>query len=218
MAISKVIRGGEEEIRTWELPEVGSQSRGQRPGATLEELEALQKAAYEEGFAEGRAAGLEQGRVEGYKAGEQEAKALAQKIRAIYTSLAAPVAELDEQVEEQLTGMVLALAQQIIRRELTLQPGEIMGLVREAVGLLPFSSRDVKIRLHPDDARFLREAWGEESEEARAYTLVEDPSLSRGGCKVSTPTSQIDATLERRLAVLASELLGGSREADQDES
>ena len=43
--------------------------------------------------------------------------------------------------------------------------------------------------------------------EQRAWTLVEDPTLSRGGCLVRSDTSQIDARFESRVnAVLASAL------------
>ncbi|MDQ7014938.1 MAG: FliH/SctL family protein [Gammaproteobacteria bacterium] len=38
--------------------------------------------------------------------------------------------------------------------------------------------------------------------------------LTRGGCKIFTETSKIDATLEARLTALSASLLGGVREAD----
>jgi flagellar assembly protein FliH len=49
----------------------------------------------------------------------------------------------------------------------------------------------------------------------RLSVLVEDPVINRGGCKVVTDTSQIDATLESRLASLMAPLLAGARAVDE---
>lgn len=199
-------------------------------GPTVRELEELQKAAYDEGFAQGRAeghaaghaeghaeglsagreTGLAEGRAEGYAAGEQEARELVGRMRQIFDTLAEPVRELDDSVEQALTSLALSIAQQIIRRELALQPGEVVTVLREALALLPLSAREVSVRLHPDDVRFIRDTVS--ADEACRWTLIEDPTISRGGCRVLTSSSQIDATLEHRIAVLASELLGGTRE------
>jgi flagellar assembly protein FliH len=40
---------------------------------------------------------------------------------------------------------------------------------------------------------------------------VEDPVMSRGGCRVSTETAQIDARLETRIGSVVSALLGDER-------
>lgn len=221
MSVSKVIRGVEgEAFDRWQAPGVDAPVKTEkellpeRPGATVQELEQLQQAAYDEGFAEGRAAGRKQGyaegQAEGFAAGEEEARALAQRMRQIFDALAEPIRQLDESVEQALTSLALAIAQQIIRRELSLQPGEILAVVREAVALLPLSAHEVSIRLHPEDARFMREtlSGGEES-----WKLIEDTSITPGGCHVVSGSTQINATLEQRIALLAQELLGDERQA-----
>lgn len=223
MAIEKVIRPEQGEdaagYQRWQLPEVDSNrlERAQR-GTTVEALEALQQAAYDEAYAKGLAEGRRQGETEGYrhgvKQGTDEGRALVQRVESVLRALAEPLEQLDEEVEEQLLELSLALTRQVVRREIQTQPGEIIGIIREAVALLPLGQRRVEIRLHPDDARFVRETLGDL--EAASWSLLEDPSLSRGGCRVSTDTSRIDASLEQRLAVLARELLGGDREDDQE--
>ena len=47
------------------------------------------------------------------------------------------------------------------------------------------------------------------------WTMSEDPVINRGGCKVVTDTSQIDATLESRLATLIAPLLASARSVDE---
>jgi flagellar assembly protein FliH len=44
--------------------------------------------------------------------------------------------------------------------------------------------------------------------------LVEDPVMSRGGCRVSTDTAQIDARLETRLMSVLNSLIGDARLTD----
>lgn len=197
--------------RSWQLPPMGAAGA---PVASVAELEALRQAAYREGFDQGRKEGRQAGHAEGLAAGrshgEQEGRESARRMAALLDSLAEPAAELDEAVEQELAALTLMLAQQVIRRELQSQPGEIVPVIREAVALLPFSARDVRVRVHPDDARFLREVLGED-DESRSWRLVEDPGVSRGGCLVATQSSHIDATLEHRLTVLATDWLGDDR-------
>jgi flagellar assembly protein FliH len=95
------------------------------------------------------------------------------------------------------------VVQQLFRRELRQDPSHVIGVVREAIHLLPVASRDVRVRLHPEDAEFVRKSLPQ-SEGERAWTIVEDPMIDRGGCKVVTEQSQIDAQAESRLkAVIA---------------
>ena len=46
----------------------------------------------------------------------------------------------------------MALARQIVRRELKTDPTQIIGIIREAIGALPVAARDVRVHLHPEDA------------------------------------------------------------------
>jgi flagellar assembly protein FliH len=195
----------------WELPHVNDESRrGSR--ATAGQLESLQKQAYEEGFSEGREAGFRQGLEQGAQEVQQRVEYLAQLIEALNT----PFEALDEQVIEQTAQLALAVAQQLVRRELKADPEQLVGVVREAVSILPVSARNIRVFLHPDDAGLLREALslGGAEDDARVWQIVEDPLISRGGCRVSAENSMIDATLEKRLQRMVAGLLGGERATD----
>ena len=226
MTLSKVISEGSAEARVsrWEPPAVDGpgphdkrDARKRQGGpATAGELEGIQKQAYDEGFEEGHKAGLEAGHQEGYKAGEQEARNRAQEIGRIANQLSNALKQMDEEVESQLVELAFIMAKQIIRREIQTQPGEVLPVVREALAMLPLSARDVRVHVHPDDAKFLNEVLGA-SQEERAWKVLEDMTVSRGGCRVTTAASRIDASLERRLTALASQVLGDDREPAEDE-
>lgn len=178
--------------------------------------QAGREAGYTEGHREGMAAGHREGHAAGYQAGEQAARELVRHMEGLVHQLDRPLEQMDQEVEQALAELAMHLARQVIYRELRIQPGEIVRLIREAVGLLPVGARNVEVHLHPEDARFIRETLSADGESEQAWRLVEDPAISRGGCRVSTETSHIDATLEHRLAQLAQQVLGNGREVGSD--
>ena len=208
------------QANAWSLPDVSEPAAAapqhglpsSTPGVSVEALERIQREAYAEAFEagrrEGHAAGFRAGRSEGLDQGQAEAAELVRRMRGLLDGLAQPAAELDDAVEQELVHLILCLAQQIIRRELQLQSGEIVAVIREAVALLPLSTREVKVQVHPDDAAFIRETLGEGE---TAWQLVDDPGITRGGCIVSAARSRVDATLEHRLAALTAAMLGDGR-------
>jgi flagellar assembly protein FliH len=184
---------------------------------TADQLQQLQKQAYEEGFEKGRKEGFEYGHKEGLTAGRQRLEEKAGQLDTLLTSLETPFQQLDDQVELELIELVIAMVRQLVRREVRNDPGQIIGVVREAMSILPVSSRNISLILHPEDASLVRETY-ELSENELGWRIVEDPVLARGGCRISTETSQVDATLESRLATLIAPLLGGERDLDGEDS
>ncbi|HVY23218.1 MAG TPA: flagellar assembly protein FliH [Steroidobacteraceae bacterium] len=192
---------------SWNPPSVSGPRANRRNKPTLAELEDVERAAWDEAYAKG----LEAGR----KAGEQEARKRMEQvtsIEAILNALAKPLQQLDREVETQLVSLVFAIAKQVVRRELRIDPAQVIAVVRDTVGLLPLAQRNVRVHLHPEDARLIRERLAEPQSE-RAWSIIEDPVMSRGGCRVTTDTSQIDARLETRLAAVFAHLMGDDRDA-----
>jgi flagellar assembly protein FliH len=171
--------------------------------ATAAGLADLQAEAYAEAF--------EQGLAEGRIAGHKEARAQVDRLSGMFHDLAKPFEVLDEAVERELLTLAMALARQIVRREIKSDPTQIIGIIREAITALPVAARDVRVHLHPEDAAVVRQHLAP-TESERAWTIVEDPVMARGGCEVKTPTSRIDARLETRLGAILSELLGTERQ------
>jgi flagellar assembly protein FliH len=197
------------EAAIWQLPVLGGQLL---PGLRRSEnLTAIEREAWEQGHAQGREAGLVSAQQEA-RAAEAEAERRVQQLQSILDLMARPLADLDQQVQRQLALLAGAIARQIIRRELKTQPDEIVAVVRETVGLLPIVARQVRVHLHPEDAELVRSRLASASGE-RAWSIVEDPMLARGGCRVTSETSSIDAQLEQRLGAAIATMLGDERAA-----
>ena len=190
-------------VSLWAAPDMGSPTAQQKM-ATVGGLADLQAEAYKEAFAQG----LEEGR----EAGRAEVKAQVDRLAGMFYDLAKPFEVLDVEVERELLTLAMALARQIVRRELKTDPTQIIGIIREAIAKLPVAAREVRVHLHPEDAAVVKQHLAP-TENERAWAIVEDPVMARGGCQVTSATSRIDARLETRLGGILSELLGNERQS-----
>jgi flagellar assembly protein FliH len=194
----------------WELPPIDGPVLARR--RRIEQLDSLEREAWEKGFAAGREAGTEAVRKE-EQAGLADLERRARQLTSILDFMAKPMADLDDQVQRQLALLAGAIARQVVRRELKTHPDQIIGAIRETVSLLPLTARDVRVHLHPEDAKLVRARLSEATSE-RAWTIVEDPILTQGGCLVTSEDSTIDAQVEQRIGAAIAAVLGEERHAD----
>ena len=192
---NQVIRNRQLEVK----PE--TESRAGIP--TAKEVEQWRKNAEAEGYQDG------------LKIAAEEALSTQQRLQQLINFFEHPLKSLNEEIEQQLTQVAVTLAQHLVRRELKLEPGEVIGLIRDSVQLLPGNARGIRIFLHPEDASLVRNALSIEADnEEHSWKLIEDPMITRGGCQIKSDSSSINATLENRLSALAASVLGGKREED----
>lgn len=194
-------------VERWALPEVGGPVISRKRGE-VNTVDLLRE-ALQESEARGYQAGLAKAQAES----QGSLDALAAKLKdleSILQLLAHPLAQLDAEVEKELLQLALTVGKQLARRELRVDPAQVIGIIRESLSQLPVSARDVRIHLHPEDAATVRERLAQPSNE-RAWTLMEDPTLTRGGCIVRTDTSQIDVRLETRVSAVIANALGEER-------
>ncbi len=170
-----------------------------------QQLQAERDRGYEAGVVAGRAAMQDQ---------ITQLDARVQRLDVLLLQLARPLAQVDAQVEQQLTVLAIAVGKQLARRELKQDPTQIIGIIRSAIERLPVAARDVRVHLHPDDAAVVRERLATPAQE-RAWTVIEDPTLTRGGCLIRSESSLIDSRLESRVNAIVAALLGEERAADR---
>jgi flagellar assembly protein FliH len=195
---------------TWELPPIDGPLLTRR--RRVEQLDALEREAWEKGFAAGREAGIAAVRQE-EQAGLADLERRVHQLISILDFMSKPMADLDDQVQRQLVLLAGAIARQVVRRELKINPDQIIGAIRETVSLLPLTARDVRVHLHPEDAKLVRMRLSEATSE-RAWTITEDPILTQGGCRVTSEDSTIDAQVEQRIGAAIAAVLGDERNAD----
>ncbi|MCU0259074.1 MAG: flagellar assembly protein FliH [Solirubrobacteraceae bacterium] len=180
---------------------------------TAAELERLHKKAHDDGFERGRAEGFRYGHQEALETARAQIAERIALLDELLDALGTPFRRLDDQVEREVVSLVVAIVRQLVRREVRTDPGQIVGVVRESLAILPVASRNVRVVLNPEDAALVRQVYAV-TESELTWKIVEDPVVARGGCRVVTETSQVDATLESRLAALIAPLLAAGRSVD----
>ena len=193
-------------VLAWIVPQVDGPVVGQR---RVSDLNLLEREAWEQGFTAGRAAGRAAALSE-QQGFTDELRARVARLDGVLSLQARPLANLDASVLQQLATLAGAIARQLVRRELRTQPEQVIAVIRETVALLPAAAREVRIYLHPEDAALVRERLAEPAAE-RAWALVEDPVITRGGCRISSENSSIDAQVETRLGAAIVAVLGDER-------
>ncbi|VAW52178.1 hypothetical protein MNBD_GAMMA05-691 [hydrothermal vent metagenome] len=166
----------------------------------------IRQQAYEKSYAKGYMEGLEKG--------QKEIREQTQYLQSLMATLAMPLPDLDEQLVNEMVQLCMLVVKQLVRRELKTSPGEVVAVIKEALNSLPDVTGDVTLELHPEDSELIRSSMLQPGNEAH-WRIVEDPLLTRGGCRVKTNTSRIDATVENRLNSVIANIMGGEREQDQ---
>lgn len=181
----------------WELASFDSHSGGMHRGgakrptalSTVSELENIRQQAHDEGHAQGREAG--------YAAGIQQARNEAAQIHALMQNLQTGLNQLDEQVAQSLLNLSLEIARKMVGEILQIKPEIILKIVSDAISGLPHFNQNAHLILHPDDAELVREQMGEQLAHA-GWKIFTETKIRRGGCRVETAHSQVDATTEAR--------------------
>lgn len=154
--------------------------------------------------------GYEEGRQEALHDCTAEIREKLDVVAALLQSLHHPLEALNDQVAEQLALLAGRMARSLVRRELRTDPQTIMALVRDTVAALNTSSQDIDIHLNPEDADVLREL-AHLSNREQGWTVVDDPMIPRGDCKVAHGDAVVDGNLQSKIDIMITQMLGDER-------
>ncbi|MEP5051435.1 MAG: flagellar assembly protein FliH, partial [Alloalcanivorax venustensis] len=166
-----------------------------------EAREEARREGHREGFEAGRQEGHAQGLEEGRRAGEHETARQRQEalapLAALVDEFRLALADLDHAIAEDLVDLALATGRQLAGDALREEPAEILNLVRTLIHEEPALNGKTRLWLHPDDLALVEQELHAEFH-AAGWKLHPDDQLSRGGCRVTSPSGELDATLESR--------------------
>mgnify|MGYP002338647500 CR=1 FL=1 len=189
----------EPDYRVWRAPRVGNAAAAEADAQASAEAQARER-GYEAGLAEGRAAG------------QEEINARMERLTALLQALERPLDSVEEDTQRVLAELACSVAGQLVRREMSRDPDAIVPVVREAMETLQAESEAPEIRLHPEDAPLVREAFQTQCDEGN-WRIVDDQTLSRGDCWVRAGHTSIDARLESRIRRVTDHVLGDDADA-----
>lgn len=178
-----------------QLPEEEHAVEESGPGA--EELQQLLQEANDRGFADGR----------------REAE---ESFTGICRTFAETVSEINglrerivRECEDDLLQLVITVAQQIIRQEISLDRKILARFVSEATAGISEQS-DITIGFNPEDYKAVtanRQLYLAGIGDKMQVTIKPDEAVSPGGCIVDTQTGLVDARIETQLAEIFKRLM-----------
>jgi flagellar assembly protein FliH len=130
---------------------------------------------------------------------------LRQELVSTIANIAALADNITTHAENDLVELALKIAKKVVCREVTIDRDIALTLVKVSLGKL--HNRSVaEVHLNPEDFAFV-DAHREKLDFRGALELVEDRSISVGGCLIHTETGDIDARIESQFDEIAHGLL-----------
>lgn len=164
----------------------------------------------ERGYRDGHASGLEAGRTAGYAEGRRQGlEDGLREARARFEGIAAPLDAMLESLRRlqedyqaalrrEVVDLVAKVARQVIRRELTLEPAQLVTLIDETLASMPHASDSgIEVYLAAEDYERIRDL---DPVRAKHWKLVVDPRLEPGECRIKAGSHEADAGCRQRLA------------------
>lgn len=159
-------------------------------------LDAVVEAARREAFEEGRRAGAAEVRASVETARAAMARRTAMQIEEASRQVAELRAQVIDEVVNDLSGLVVDLAEALVGRELAVGASDARDAISRALALAP-AGPELVISVHPDcgldDADIAGGAVG------RQVTILRDPSIDLHGCRIMAGGCQIDAQIPAAL-------------------
>jgi flagellar assembly protein FliH len=191
-------------------------------GAVADGYAQGQRDGHQAGLAQGRAEGYPLGHAEGVVRGIEEGRAQA---HAHFEQLARPVdaalkglkklkSDYRAAQRKEVVDLVGKIARQVIRAELALQPVQVLALVDEALAAMPPTRDEVEVFLNPEELRRISEL---DPKRAKKWTLLADPALEPGECRVKAGDHEVDAGCQGRLAAVMEQVGEQLAAAEGDE-
>lgn len=164
-------------------------------------LEQARREGYEQGLAAGREAGHTEGLVSGREAGRESCREQTRDVLAPMSDLLQTfhdaLQDLDDLVADELVELALETGRQLAGEALKARPRQVLQLVQKLLHEEPLLTGQPRLWLHPRDLALVADELGEEFA-AAGWTLQPDEMLSRGGCRVTCASGELDATHESR--------------------
>ncbi len=155
------------------------------------------------------AAAREKAQIDAMSAFEEEVTLRVSDVREQFLStiekLSSLSTDIAAHVETDLVDLAMQIAKKIVRREVTIDREIALTLVRISLGKLNQRTA-ARVHLNPEDLAFVQQHL--DSLDFRgSLELIEDSSITPGGCLVHTETGDVDARVESQFDEIAFGLL-----------
>jgi flagellar assembly protein FliH len=168
-----------------------------------------EKQGYSDGLEKGLAEGREQGRAEALAESSEQLRQLSAAWSQVATEWEQQRIDMEREARQAVLEFALAAAEKIVHRVIEVDESVVVDQAAQALSLV-LSAHDASVRIHPVDRPMLEDAMPELIKELASLEhieLVDDETITPGGCIVAFGQGRIDATVERQLQRLVDLIL-----------
>lgn len=168
-----------------------------------------EKQGYSDGLEKGLAEGREQGRAEALAESSEQLRQLSAAWSQVATDWEQQRIDMEREARQAVLEFALAAAEKIVHRVIEVDESVVVDQAAQALSLV-LSAHDASVRIHPVDRPMLEDAMPELIKELASLEhieLVDDETITPGGCIVAFGQGRIDATVERQLQRLINLIL-----------
>jgi len=161
----------------------------------------LNEQAYQKGFADGKKIGMIDGENTGLELGTKKIEPLFISLQEVLEQFRNIRQEAYQRIEKEVVELALAIAKQVICREISLDREIVVCVAREALTKVDDPGK-IKIKMSPSDLQFINETKYQLSnliENIDNVTLEAEDSIQNGGCIIESDLGEIDARIEKQL-------------------
>ena len=156
---------------------------------TVDEVEAIETRAHEEG----------------YRAGLAEAREHNQRLVSLLDGVSTSVARMEREMAQTLVKVAVDLARQVVRESIAVRPELIVPLISDALAGIARTVDPGAVYVNPSDLTLVEERLGEALAHA-GWRPFADEQVERGGCRLEFAGGQVDATIATRWVRVMSQL------------
>lgn len=160
-------------------------------------LEEARQQAYAEGFSHGHDAGAQEMRSALEATIRKMAEETGVRMAQLMHGMREQLQRSEESISRQILELACDLARQVLRQELQTPTAHLKPVISEALSQLVDDGLPATVRLNPDDLALLQGSI-EETLGQHKVELIGDVAISPGGCVVESPSTTVDATIEKR--------------------
>ena len=192
-------RGPDPEAETEQDAErSGEEASAPASGIKAEDIEILCKKAYDDGMRDG----LEMAD-EDFGSSAKALLIACEQLNTIRETI------LNNSMEE-MQNLVLTIAERFIRHSVTVQNDTLIATVEEAIRQ-SVKSDELTIEVNPADLEVIKSRTREFIDSLSGLeniTMQTNPAIERGGCRIDSSTSTVDATITSQLRIIEKALKG----------
>ncbi len=159
----------------------------------MPDIEAIKREAYEEGYAKGQ--------TEGYEAGVLMAGEKTERLNLILNTVEIMWKNLLKNSEAKIIELIVKISEKVVYGHVAVDNTIITRAILDVFDTIP-DPVDATITVNPDDYEYIevvKDDFFEEIKGLKQVSIVSDPLMEPGGCRIETSSGEVDTSIEERL-------------------